>query len=136
MGEAAVLVAVTGFAVGTMFPITALLPFLFVVLMASILFSVHRDLSLFHTALVIILAQAIIQYGYCLGVVVRFALIDRGRGRRPERDNSRIWQPRFFDEPARSRSRVADASHPKIHPPAPGVSTDVGNAKPRVKVRD
>jgi len=61
LGVAAVLVGIVGLAAGMMFPIAALLLFLIVVLLGSILFSLHRDLSVLNTAFVIIIAEALIQ---------------------------------------------------------------------------
>lgn len=92
LGAAALLIGMAGLAVGMIFPIVALLPFLVVVLLASILFSVHRDLSVLNTALVIILAQALIQYCYFFGVIARTVLPDRERAPRLDKDEARTGQ--------------------------------------------
>jgi len=71
-----------------MFPIAALLLFLIVVLLGSILFSLHRDLSVLNTAFVIIIAQALIQYCYFFGVIARTALTSRERVQRLDKDKA------------------------------------------------
>jgi ABC-type iron transport system FetAB permease component len=75
MGFAALALAIVGFAVGTMFRIRVLLPILLVLLLASIVFSVVRDFSILEAALMVFLAQTIVQGGYFLGLIAHAVLV-------------------------------------------------------------
>jgi hypothetical protein len=92
MGYAALVLATIGFAVGLRFRVTALLPIVMLLLLISILFSVLRSFSVLQTALVIVLAQAIMQYGYCLGAVARAALTTCDRALRIKKHAPRCRQ--------------------------------------------
>ena len=71
MGNAAVALAIIGFAAGTVFRLWILLPILALVLLVSILFSLVGGFTFLDTALTIMAAQAIVQGSYFLGLVVR-----------------------------------------------------------------
>lgn len=71
MGNAAVALAVLGFAVGTVFRLWILLPILALLLLGSIAFSIVSGFSFRDTALMIMTAQALVQGGYFLGLVIR-----------------------------------------------------------------
>jgi hypothetical protein len=89
MGFAAVALVILGFAVGTMFRITVLLPMLLLLLIASIAFAVVQGFSLLEGALVVFLAQTIIQVSYFLGLIAHAVLVSVDREpsvrRRPPR---------------------------------------------------
>ena len=89
MGFAAVALVVIGFAVGTMFRIRVLLPILLLLLIASIAFSMVQGFSFLEGALVVFLAQTIIQVSYFLGLIAHAVLVSVDReprvGRRPPR---------------------------------------------------
>lgn len=67
----AVGLAVLGAAVGIIFRWKVLLPIIGVLLCASIIFSISRGLSFLDAALVVIDAQAVLQGGYFVGLLVR-----------------------------------------------------------------
>jgi hypothetical protein len=90
MGYAALIVAITGFAVGMRFRVTALLPIIVLLLLVSILVPVLQSFSFLHTALVTILAQIIIQSCYFLGVVARAALTGLDRPPRVKKHEPRL----------------------------------------------
>jgi hypothetical protein len=71
MGEAAVALAVLGFAVGLVFRLKVLLPILAVLLIGSLVFSVEHGFSFLQTAATIMVAQSIVQGSYFLGLLVR-----------------------------------------------------------------
>lgn len=71
MGNAAVALAITGFATGAVFRLWILLPILALVLLVSILFSLVGGFTFLDTALTIMAAQAIVQGSYFLGLVAR-----------------------------------------------------------------
>jgi hypothetical protein len=71
MGNAAVALAIIGFAVGTVFRLWILLPILALLLLVSILFSLVSGFGFLDTGLTIMTAQAIVQGSYFLGLVVR-----------------------------------------------------------------
>ena len=75
MGFGAVALVILGFAVGTMFRITVLLPILLLLLIAAIAFSVVQGFSLLEGALVVFLAQTIVQVSYFLGLIAHAVLI-------------------------------------------------------------
>jgi hypothetical protein len=71
MGEAAVALAVLGFAVGLVFRLKVLLPILAVLLIGSLIFSLERGFSFLEAAATIMVAQSIVQGSYFLGLLVR-----------------------------------------------------------------
>jgi hypothetical protein len=71
MGNAAVALAIIGFAVGMVFRLWMLLPILALLLLVSIVFSIVSGFTFLDTALMIMAAQAIVQGGYFLGLVIR-----------------------------------------------------------------
>jgi hypothetical protein len=75
MGFGAVALVILGFAVGTMFRITVLLPILLLLLIATIAFSVVQGFSLLEGALVVFLAQTIVQVSYFLGLIAHAVLV-------------------------------------------------------------
>jgi hypothetical protein len=81
MESAAVALALLGFAVGMLFRLKILLPILLLLLVVSIIFSVAHGLTFLDTALTIMLAQAIVQGCYFLGLVIRFLLTAANRTR-------------------------------------------------------
>jgi hypothetical protein len=74
MGDAAITLAIMGFAVGALFRLKILLSILALVLVASIGFSLARGFSFLDTALTIMAVQSIVQSSYFLGLVVRAVL--------------------------------------------------------------
>ena len=74
MGNAAVALALLGFAVGALFRLRILLPILALLLMVSIVFSLARGLTFLDTTLIIVAAQTILQGSYFLGLVIRALL--------------------------------------------------------------
>jgi len=74
MGYAALVLAMTGFAIGTRFRIRVLLPVLVLLLLASIVISVARGFSLREAALSVILAQTIVQCSYLVGLLAHSIL--------------------------------------------------------------
>jgi ABC-type iron transport system FetAB permease component len=75
MGFGAVALVILGFAVGTMFRITVLLPILLLLLIVTIAFSVVQGFSLLEGALVVFLAQTIVQISYFLGLIAHAVLV-------------------------------------------------------------
>ena len=67
----AVGLAVLGAAVGIVFRWKVLLPIIVLLLSASIIFSISRGLSFLDAALMVFVAQAILQSGYFVGLLVR-----------------------------------------------------------------
>jgi hypothetical protein len=84
MGNAAIALAILGFAVGVAFRLKILLSILGLLLVASITFSLSRGFTFLDTALTIMAVQSIVQSGYFLGLVVR-AVVAGGQ-RTPPRD--------------------------------------------------
>jgi hypothetical protein len=74
MGNAAVALALLGFAVGALFRLRILLPILALLLMVSIVFSLACGLTFLDTTLIIVAAQTILQGSYFLGLVIRALL--------------------------------------------------------------
>ena len=74
MGDAAIALAILGFAVGVAFRLKVLLAILGLLLVASMVFSLTRGFSFLETALTIMAAQCIVQVCYFLGLVVRARL--------------------------------------------------------------
>jgi hypothetical protein len=75
MGDAAIALAILGFAVGTLFRLKILLSILALLLVASIVFSVARDFTFLDTALIIMAAQTVVQSSYFLGLVSRAVVV-------------------------------------------------------------
>ena len=69
----AVGIAVLGAAVGVVFRWRVLLPIIGLLPLASIIFAISRGLGVLDTAIVIIVAEAILQGGYLVGVLIRTA---------------------------------------------------------------
>ena len=89
MEFAARVLVIIGFVVGTMFRINVLLPLLLLLLVVSIAFSVVSGFSVLETALMVFLAQTIVQVSYILGLIAHAVLLALDRepriGRRPPR---------------------------------------------------
>ena len=71
MGFAVLALAIGGFVAGTRFSMRGLLPVLLLLLVASVAVAFVRGLSTTDTALMVILAQAVVQCAYFLGLIVR-----------------------------------------------------------------
>jgi hypothetical protein len=71
MTDAAIALAILGFAVGAVFRLKVLLSIVALLLVASIAFSLSRGFSFQGTALTVMVAQCILQGSYFLGLVVR-----------------------------------------------------------------
>jgi hypothetical protein len=74
MGNAAIALAILGFAVGVVFRLKILLSILGLLLVVSIVFSLARGFAFLDTALTIMAVQSIVQASYFLGLVVRAVL--------------------------------------------------------------
>jgi hypothetical protein len=74
MEYSAIGLAVLGAAVGLVFRLKVLLPIIGLLLSASIIFSISRGLSFLDAALMVIVAQAILQSGYFVGLLVRLII--------------------------------------------------------------
>jgi hypothetical protein len=83
MQHAAIALAIMGFVVGVMFRFRVLLPILLVLLLVSIAFALGSGFSFLGAISAIMLAQAIVQASYFLGLVARalFAAAHRPRRR-------------------------------------------------------
>jgi hypothetical protein len=81
MEDAAIALAILGFAVGIVFRLKVLLLVLALLLVASIILSVTWGFGFLDTALIIMAAQGIVQGSYFLGLVVRAALAGTHRTR-------------------------------------------------------
>lgn len=81
MQHAAIALAIMGFVVGVMFRFRVLLPILLALLLFSIVFALGRGFTFVGAIWAIMLAQAIVQASYFLGLVVRayFAAAHRPR---------------------------------------------------------
>ena len=81
MTYAAIALAIMGFVVGVIFRFRVLLPILLALFYVSIVFSLSRDLAFLGVVWTIMVAQAIVQASYFLGLVARtlFAATDRMR---------------------------------------------------------
>lgn len=82
MEDAAIALAILGFAVGMVFRLKVLLSILALLLVVSIVLSIARGFTFLDTALTIMAVQAIVQASYFLGLVVR-AVLDANRRTRP-----------------------------------------------------
>jgi lysylphosphatidylglycerol synthetase-like protein (DUF2156 family) len=71
MGYAAIGLSILGLAVGLTFRLRALLVFVGLVLIASIVFSIGAGFNFFDTLVTIMAAQTILQSSYFLGLVTR-----------------------------------------------------------------
>lgn len=71
MGCAAIALAMLGFAIGLLFRLKILLPFIALLLVVSVTFSVARDFTFLNTALTIMVAQTILQVSFFLGLLTR-----------------------------------------------------------------
>ena len=74
MGNAAIALAILGFAVGVVFRLKILLSILGLLLVVSTVFSLVRGFAFLDTALTIMAVQSIVQASYFLGLVVRAVL--------------------------------------------------------------
>lgn len=81
MTYAAIALAIMGFVVGVMFRFRVLLPILLALLLVSVAVALGGGFGLLDAVLIIMLAQAIVQASYFLGLVARnfFAASDRMR---------------------------------------------------------
>jgi len=81
MTYAAIALAIMGFVVGVMFRFRVLLPILLALLLVSIVFALGHDLGLLGIVWTVMVAQAIVQASYFLGLVARtlFTATDRMR---------------------------------------------------------
>ena len=81
MTYAAIALAIMGFVVGVMFRFRVLLPILLALLFVSIVFALGHDLSFLGVVWTVMVAQAIVQASYFLGLVARtlFTATDRMR---------------------------------------------------------
>jgi hypothetical protein len=71
MGNAAVALALLGFAVGMLFRLRILLSVLALLLVFALAFSLAHGFAFLDTALTIMTAQTIVQGSYFLGLVIR-----------------------------------------------------------------
>jgi hypothetical protein len=81
MEYATIALAILGVGVGTVFRLKVLLPIIGLVLLASVAFSLASGLSFLDTALTILVAQAILQGSYFLGLTIRAILSKANRPR-------------------------------------------------------
>jgi len=81
MTYAAIALAIMGFVVGVMFRFRVLLPVLLALLLVSIVFALGHDLGFLGVVWTVMVAQAIVQASYFLGLVARtlFTATDRMR---------------------------------------------------------
>lgn len=81
MTYAAIALAIMGFVVGVMFRFRVLLPILLALLLVSIVFALAHDLGFLGVIWTVMVAQAIVQASYFLGLVARtlFTATDRMR---------------------------------------------------------
>jgi hypothetical protein len=82
MQHAAIALAIMGFVVGVMFRFRVLLPILIALLLVSIAFALGSGFSFLGAVWAIMLAQAIVQASYFLGLVVRACFAATHRPRR------------------------------------------------------
>lgn len=71
MTYAAIAVAIMGFVVGVMFRFRVLLPILLALFFVSVVFSLSHESGLLSIVWTVMLAQAIVQASYFLGLVAR-----------------------------------------------------------------
>jgi hypothetical protein len=72
MGHATLILALTGFAVGTLFRFKTLLLVVLLTLLVSIVASVAQGLDFISTALELVVVQAVVQGSYFVGLLTRF----------------------------------------------------------------
>ena len=82
MTYAAIALAIMGFVVGVMFRFRILLPILLGLLLVSIAFSLSRDLGFLGLVWTVMVAQAIVQASYFLGLLARSLVAASDRMRR------------------------------------------------------
>jgi hypothetical protein len=71
MGDAAIALAILGFAVGALFRLKILLSILGLLLLVSIVYSLSRGFTFLDAALTVVAVQGIVQASYFLGLVAR-----------------------------------------------------------------
>jgi hypothetical protein len=71
MGCAAIALTMLGFAIGLLFRLKILLPFIAFLLVVSVIFAVTREFTFLETALTIMAAQTILQASYFMGLLTR-----------------------------------------------------------------
>jgi hypothetical protein len=71
MEDAAIALAIFGFAVGMMFRLKILILVVALLLVVSVLFSIARGFTIVETTLTILVAQSVVQGSYFLGLVAR-----------------------------------------------------------------
>ena len=71
MGYAAIVLAVTGLCLGSLFRLKVLFPALAMVLIGSVTYSIAGNFDFIQAAGAVMAAQAIIQSGYFVGAVLR-----------------------------------------------------------------
>jgi hypothetical protein len=81
MVDAAIALAILGFAVGVVFRLKVLLPILALLLVVSFFFSLVRGFNFLDTALAIMAAQSLVQAGYFLGLIARAVFVAAHRTR-------------------------------------------------------
>jgi hypothetical protein len=74
MGNAAIALAILGFAVSVVFRLKTLLSILALLLVVSIMFSLARGFTFLDTALTVMAVQCVVQGGYFLGLMIRAVL--------------------------------------------------------------
>jgi len=82
MTYAAIALAIMGFVVGVMFRFRVLLPILLALLLASIIFALGREAGFLGIVWTIMVAQAIVQASYFVGLVARTLFTGSHRMRR------------------------------------------------------
>jgi len=82
MTYAAIALAILGFVVGVMFRFRVLLPILLALLLVSIVFALAQELGFLGVVWTMMVAQAIIQASYFLGLVARALFTASHRMRR------------------------------------------------------
>ncbi len=107
--------AILGAAIGIIFRLQVLLPIIGVLLCASIIFSISRGLSFPDAALVVIVAQAVLQASYFSGLFVRHFIAG-------PRLRSSLWPSRRFGGQRDPESRGNGQS--TANPPPPANSGD------------
>jgi hypothetical protein len=82
MQHAAIALAIVGFAVGVMFRFRVLLPILLALLLVSVVFALGKGFTFIGAIWAVMLAQAIVQASYFLGLVARAFFTAAHRPRR------------------------------------------------------
>jgi hypothetical protein len=81
MGDAAIALAIVGFAIGAVFRLKILLLILALLFVVSVMFSLTRGFTFLDTALTVMAAQSLVQGSYFLGLVARAVLAAAHRTR-------------------------------------------------------